>query len=103
MERASPSVLPLPDKAVVLTWMPVLHQQTLQAETTRGRGGGGGSQTAGQDVSPGPRYPHPESGSKAAEDRTRLSQIWTALGDLLPQTQVSLDKVSHENYAVCAY
>lgn len=90
----------IPNKAVILTWMPVLYQQTLQAETTRGRGGGG-SQTAGHDGSPGPRYPHPESGSQAVEDRTRLSQIWTALGDLLPQTQVSLDKVSHDNYAVC--
>ena len=69
------------------------HQQTLQAEITRGRGGGGGGLAAGHDGSPGPRYSHPESGSQDAEDRTRLSQIWTALGDLLPQTQIFLDKM----------
>lgn len=75
--------------------MSVLHQQ---AETGRGRGGGG-NLTAGHDGSPGPKYSCPESGSQAAEDRTRLSQIWTALGDLVPQTQLSLDKVSCDSYA----
>jgi len=85
----------VPNEAAIAIPVSVQHQQTLQAETTRGGGGAGGSAAGcGHDGSPGPRYSRPESGSQAAEDRTPLSLIWTALGDLLPQTEISIDKVS---------